>query len=260
MLTAIDHLVIAVPDLETAAEDYRSLGFTVVPGGRHPGVGTYNALIAFADSSYIELIGFYEPRADHRWWAPLQRGGGLVDFCLQTDDLTGDAQALRRAGVEMGDPQPRDRTRPDGVEVRWTFALARDAHRGVAPFIIADVTGRDVRVPGERRHANGTVGIRRVTVAVGDVATVRGWYSKVLGTPGEDVQRPDVGGAGVRFAVGPHAFDFVAPIRGRGPLADWLAHRGPSPYAATLATGGRTTGPLDSARTHGARLSFELTC
>ena len=76
MLTAIDHLVIAVRNLEAAAEDYRSLGFTVVPGGRHPGVGTYNALIAFADSSYIELIGFYEPRADHRWWAPLQRGGG----------------------------------------------------------------------------------------------------------------------------------------------------------------------------------------
>lgn len=259
MLTAIDHLVVAVSDLEAATEDYRSLGFTIVPGGRHPGVGTHNALIAFADTSYIELLGFYEAREDHRWWAPLQRGGGLVDFCLQTDDLMGDVQTLRRAGVDIGGVEPRDRTRPDGVEVRWIFALARGPHRGVAPFVIADVTGRDVRVPAERSHPNGVTGVGRVTVAVSDAAGVRAWYSKALGTPGEDVQRPDVGGAGVRFAIGPHTLDFVAPTQGRGPLADWLIRRGPSPYAATLTIGGRPTESLDPVKTHGARLSFELT-
>jgi len=257
MLTAIDHLVIAVPDLEAATRDYRSLGFTVVPGGRHPGVGTYNALLAFADSSYVELIGFYEPRDDHRWWAPLRRGGGLVDFCLQTDDLVGDFQALRRAGVDIGDPEPRNRTRPDGVKVRWAFALARDAHRGVAPFIIADVTGRDVRVPAERSHANGVTGIGTVTVAVSDVATVRGWYAQVLGRTGKDIRRADVGGAGVRFTIGPHTFDFVAPADARSPLVDWLAQRGSSPYAATLRGDARRPGPLDPAKTHGARLSVE---
>ena len=255
MLTAIDHLVIALSNLEAAAEDYRRLGFTVVPGGSHPGVGTYNALIAFADTSYVELIGFYEPRDDHRWWAPLQRGGGLVDFCLQTDDLAGDAQAFRRAGVGIGDPEPRNRTRPDGVEVRWAFALARGPHRGVAPFIIADVTGRDVRVPAERSHANGVTGVGTVTVAVSDVVTVRHWYERVLGRPGEDIRRPDVGGAGVRFAIGPHTFDFVAPADIRGPLVDWLARRGSSPYSVTLKGGAGRSGPLDPATTHGARLS-----
>ncbi|PYM68099.1 MAG: VOC family protein, partial [Candidatus Rokuibacteriota bacterium] len=39
MLSGIDHLVIAVPDLEVARKNYEALGFTVVPGGRHP-VGT----------------------------------------------------------------------------------------------------------------------------------------------------------------------------------------------------------------------------
>jgi catechol 2,3-dioxygenase-like lactoylglutathione lyase family enzyme len=255
MLTAIDHLVIAVSNLEVAAEDYRSLGFTVVPGGRHPGVGTYNTLIAFADASYVELIGFYEPRADHRWWAPLQRGGGLVDFCLQTDDLTSDLQALRRAGVDIGDPEPRNRTRPDGVEVRWTFALARGPHRGVAPFIIADVTGRDVRVPAERSHANGVTGVGTVTVAVSDIAPVRSWYANVLGRPGEDIRRPDVTGAGVRFRIGPHVFDFVAPADGRGPLVDWLARQGSSPYAVTFKNDTGRPGSLDPTKTHGARLS-----
>jgi catechol 2,3-dioxygenase-like lactoylglutathione lyase family enzyme len=255
MLTAIDHLVIVVRDLEKASDDYRELGFTVVAGGRHPGVGTYNALIAFADTSYMELIGFYEPREDHRWWAPLQRGGGLVDFCLQADDLERNVRTLRHAGVDIGDPEPRDRKRPDGVEVRWRFALARGAHRGIAPFVIADVTGRDVRVPGERRHANGVTGIGTVTVAVRDVSGVRSWYAHALGQPGEAVRRSDVDGAGVRFRIGPHTFDFVAPVQERGPLADWIAQRGPSPYAVALRAGTGTPRALDPSRTHGARIS-----
>ena len=257
MLTAIDHLVIAVSDLEAATADYRDLGFTVVPGGRHPGVGTYNALIAFADTSYIELIGFYEPRPDHRWWAPLQRGGGFVDFCLQTDDLAGDARALRLAGVDIGDPEHRNRTRPDGVEIHWVFALARGPHRGVAPFIITDVTGRDARVPQERSHANGVTGVGTVTVGVSGVATVRGWYAKALGRSGQDIRRPDIDGAGVRFAIGPHTFDFVEPAQGRGPLVDWLAQRGPSPYAVTLKRGAGTPRALEPTRTHGARITLE---
>jgi hypothetical protein len=158
--------------------------------------------------------------------------------------------------VDIGDPEPRNRTRPDGVEVRWAFALARGPHRGVAPFIIADVTGRDVRVPAERSHANGVTGIGTVTVAVSDVATVRDWYANVLGRPGDAIRRPDVGGAGVRFTIGPHTFDFVAPMDARGPLADWIADRGPSPYAATFRTGAGKRGALDPAKTHGARLAF----
>ena len=187
MLLGIDHLVIAVKSLETATKDYTDLGFTVVPGGRHTGIGTYNSLIAFEDGSYLELIGFYEPRDDHRWFAPLQKGGGLVDFCLQTDDLPGDTVALRRAWIAIGDPEKRDRKRPDGKEIRWVFSLARGAHRGVAPFIIADDTGRDERIPQERRHASGVTGIGSVTVAVHDVSRVRGGDAQALREPGADV-------------------------------------------------------------------------
>jgi catechol 2,3-dioxygenase-like lactoylglutathione lyase family enzyme len=256
MLLGIDHLVIAVNSLETATKDYAALGFTVVPGGRHTGIGTYNSLIAFADGSYLELIGFYEPRDDHRWFAPLQKGGGLVDFCLQTDDLPGDTAALRRAGIDVGEPEKRDRKRPDGKEIRWVFSLARGAHRGVAPFIITDETGRDQRIPRERRHANGVTGIDTVTVAVDDVARVRGWYAQMLRRPGADVKRDDLGAAGVRFAIGPHTFDFVAPSTASSPLTAWLAARGPSPYAATFKGGAGRTGALDPGKTHGARLAL----
>src|SRR3972149_1560451 len=105
MLRGIDHLVVVVPDLAAAAKSYAALGFSVVPGGRHP-VGTHNQLIAFADGSYIELIAFYEKTAEHKWWGPLQRGGGLVDFCMQTDDLLADTPALRREGPPRAAPPP----------------------------------------------------------------------------------------------------------------------------------------------------------
>src|SRR2546427_12045889 len=105
MLRGIDHIVIAVPDLAAAGKSYAALGFTVVPGGRHP-VGTHNALIAFGDGSYVELIAFYENNPAHKWWAPLQAGGGPVGFFMPTRDLRGDTGAVREAGGSVGDPGP----------------------------------------------------------------------------------------------------------------------------------------------------------
>src|SRR5262249_28482211 len=81
VLTGIDHMVVVVPDLDIAIKNYRDLGFTVVPGGRHP-IGTHNALIGFADGAYLELIAFFEPDTMHRWRSALTRGGGLVDYCM----------------------------------------------------------------------------------------------------------------------------------------------------------------------------------
>ncbi len=254
MLHAIDHLVVAVTDLDGAVKTYRDLGFTVVAGGRHTGGATENALIGFRDTSYLELVGFTEPRPEHRWWTALARGGGLVDFGLQTDDLAADAKTLRQAGVSLGDLERLGRRRPDGFEVRWVFALTHGAHQGVAPFVIADETPRDERVPRQRAHPNGVTGIGTVTVAVDDLAAVRRWYAAALGVPGDLLARPELGATGVRFTLGPHTFEFLAPT-GAGAIRDWLGARGPSPYAATL-VGATQRGPLDLGRTFGARLAL----
>src|SRR3954469_10402596 len=99
MLTGIDHLVILVPDLATGIRDYEGLGFTVEPGGEHPG-GTHNALIAFADGSYIELIAFQDPNATgHRWHGFLASGGGLVDFAIGSTNLVEDVARLSGEGL-----------------------------------------------------------------------------------------------------------------------------------------------------------------
>jgi catechol 2,3-dioxygenase-like lactoylglutathione lyase family enzyme len=258
MLLGIDHIVIVVQDLEAAARDFEKLGFTVVPGGRHP-VGTHNALISFADGSYIEIIAFYRANPAHRWWRPLQKGEGLVDFCMQTDDLAGDTAKLRDAGVEIDDPVPWSRTRPDGYQLKWVLSLARQGCRGVAPFLIQDETPREERVPRKFNHKNGATGIGTVTVAVDDVPTVRHWYKSVLAFDGTPVKRRDIQATGVRFQIGPHCFDFIEPADDKSALAPWLQTRGPSPYAATLRTDSERPIPLEKGLTHGANLAFEAT-
>jgi catechol 2,3-dioxygenase-like lactoylglutathione lyase family enzyme len=253
MLRGIDHILIAVPDLEIARKSYEALGFTVVAGGRHP-VGTHNALIAFADGSYIELIAFYEANPAHKWWAPLQKGGGLVDFCMQTDDLQGDTRAFRTAGVAIDDPSPLSRVRPDGYRLKWVLSIPREGHRGVAPFLIQDETPREERIPRQTSHENGVTGIGTVTVAVTDVAPARTWYAEVLKQAGRPARRPDLDAAGVLFTVGPHTLEFVMPRGASGPLREWLETRGSSPYSATLKAGKAI--PLDPTKTLGAKLAL----
>jgi len=256
MLTGIDHLVIVVSDLDTARKSYEALGFTVVAGGRHP-IGSHNALIAFEDGAYLELIAFFEPNPSHRWWKRLPQGGGLADFCMQTDDVGADREAFRRAGATLDDPRPLSRVRPDGYTLRWTLAIPREGHAGEVLFLIVDETPRDERVPRLRSHRNGARGIDTLTVAVAAnrFPEVRARYRAVLGAEGREIRRDDVRGAGVRFTVGPHRLDFVAPDGAGTPLDEWLRQHGGSPYAATLraAAGG---GALDPTLALGARLAL----
>jgi hypothetical protein len=254
MIQGIDHLVIVVNDLQRACKDYEQLGFTVVPGGRHP-VGSHNALISFADGSYIELIAFYRDALEHRWWAPLQKGERFVDFCLQTDDLEGDTAKLRASGVTINAPVPWSRTRPDGYELKWLLSLATGNHRGVAPFLIQDLTPREERVPRQFEHANGATGIERATIVVGEIWTIGQWYKGLLGVEGE--QFKDTLGGGIRFKTGPHVLQFIMPADPKGPLIDWLRTYGPSPYSAVLRSRHTQSLVLDPTLTHGANLSFE---
>ncbi len=78
----IDHIVIAVADLDAAARDYEALGFTVLPGGEHPR-GSRNVLVVLADGAYLEIIAFPKPVPGFRWWEVFQAAGpGFVDYAL----------------------------------------------------------------------------------------------------------------------------------------------------------------------------------
>src|SRR5258708_39225948 len=101
MFTGIDHVAIVGNELECAIARYSRAGFTVVRGGKHP-IGTHNALIAFADGSYLELIAFLKPNTGHPWQQVLAKGGGIVDFCMSTDDLVADVDSIHPAGAQIG--------------------------------------------------------------------------------------------------------------------------------------------------------------
>src|SRR2546428_13775555 len=89
MLRQLDHVVMVARDLASAMDDYRRRGFTVTPGGEHADGLTRNALIPFADGSYLELVAFHDLSRGltHRWWKVAAGGGGLGDFALLAVDL-----------------------------------------------------------------------------------------------------------------------------------------------------------------------------
>lgn len=252
MLLGLDHLVVAVPDLGAATSSFAGLGFTVVPGGRHP-QGTHNALIPFRDGAYLELFAFYEANRQHRWWEALQQGGGLVDFCMRTSDLGSDLAAFRRAGVAMDDPRPLGRVRPDGVSLAWRLAIPQGPWVGVVPFLIEDVTPREERVPGDTAHAIGALGVDTLTVAVANLGPVRQAYGGVLAGAGEEIEQPELGARGLRLSVGPHRVEFLCPSPGEGPLGDALGGRPARPWAVRLRAAS-PRGWLPAAQTHGARI------
>lgn len=255
MLTGIDHLVVAVPDLETAIIQYKALGFTVVPGGRHP-IGSHNALIGFEDDSYIELIAFFDPGAVHRWRDLLNLGGGLVDYCAVTDDMQGDILRLRAAGVDVPDRYSLSRARPDGYVLDWYLASPALAHQGVVPFLIEDVTPRHERLPKERRHANGVTGVAHLTLAVADLSQAEAWFEPIFG-PGTPIERLVLSARGKRFSMGPHPLELMTPTTSECEMARFLRERGPGLFAVTLKSV-EQSGPLDEALALNARFTLAL--
>jgi catechol 2,3-dioxygenase-like lactoylglutathione lyase family enzyme len=200
MLRQLDHVVFVVRDLPAATDDYRRRGFTVTPGGEHPDGLTYNALVPFADGSYLELLAFHDLARSltHRWWNVAAGGGGPADFALLSDDLAADSAALG----ELVKTPPREgaRIRPDGVELKWRTAVLK----APLPFIVEDLTARELRVPGgaAAEHANGATGIAAVVVGALDVGDAE-WRFAALrerGAPQIELRKADKDGIlDVRF-------------------------------------------------------------
>lgn len=210
-LLALDHVVIVVRDLERTVADYAAAGFTVVPGGRHPGRNTRNALVVFQDGAYIELIAYEAPSPEERWWRVLAaHGEGLVDFALLPQDIASVLAAARARGLTEIEERPGGRARPDGVRIAWQSA--RPATHDL-PFLCADVTPRALRVPeGEvRQHASGALGISEVKVAVADLQSTLGRYRAYLGPEAVAGDAVRLGGARIALVQQPQR------ARGEGP-------------------------------------------
>jgi hypothetical protein len=201
MIRGLDHVVLVVLDLEAAVAEHIRRGFTVTPGGEHAGGLTHNALVGFQDGSYLELLAFHDVAAAHgkHSWAPVaERGGGWADFALLSNDLRQDVTAL--GDLVARPPEEGGRQRPDGLGIAWRVArLERPL-----PFLIEDLTARELRVPGgdAAKHANKTSRIAAIVLGAMDPARVSERYAMLRerGAPETLVRRADRDGLlDVRF-------------------------------------------------------------
>jgi hypothetical protein len=213
MLLGIDHLVIAVEDVDAAAETLeRDVGLAVSPGGRHRSWGTRNRL-AWLGDAFVELIGVEDASLAKDTWvgaatlATLERGGGLVVAPLATDDIAADVAALRALGSEMGDPVAGDRLRPDGRVVRWNLARP-PVISPTMPFLIEHDTGAAEWTPRDRAEraaqihpVGGPVRLESVELPVTDVGRTVQRLMRGVGLR----FRPSLAGRGSRdTTIGPH--------------------------------------------------------
>ncbi|MGH2532396.1 MAG: VOC family protein [Thermomicrobiales bacterium] len=257
MVRSIDHIVVAVRDLALASRDYEGAGFTVTPGGEHVGGATHNALISFGDGAYFELIAFKEPDRPqaHKWWAQLAAGEGLVDVALLSDDLAAEADRLRRSGLDVPDPIDGGRLRPDGQQIAWkTLGLPRTPVP--LPFVIEDVTPRDLRVPGGPGTAH-PLGVNRVSglsIAVEHLDESARAFARLIGNSGI-TSRPAIAGVrdARRFALGDHWLELIQPDDSASELRHHLEARGQGPYEVVLGGANEAT-LLPVTPTHGARI------
>ena len=219
MAFALDHVVIAVNDLDRAVADYQSLGFTVYPGGVHHGGVSHNALVVFADGAYFEIIAYREVAPDNRWWRVLTTAGeGVVDFAVLPENTEKDFQAARGRGLDIEGPTPGGRLRLDGVRLDWQ--IVRPATNDL-PFWCGDVTPRELRVPegSIRHHANGVTGISAVRILVADLATSIARFKALVGPEAVSIDNgiPRIGLKGTVFElVGPESDDARRHLAARG--------------------------------------------
>ena len=257
MIRAIDHVVILVSDLAATIVDYTALGFTVTPGGEHTGGATHNALVIFADDTYLELIAFKRPAPEHHWYRHSALGEGLIDFALLPTMIEADLTAARERGLEIEGPFPGGRLRPDGQQVAWQSgrALTPDL-----PFLCGDVTPRGLRVPdgAARTHANSVTGIAGLTVAVADLGASVARYRALLGTAERESSPSDPPAAlqTATFALGDTTITLATPADDSDtPLRARLTLRGEGPFALAL-RGVDQGATFDLRLAHGARMEL----
>lgn len=142
MIEVVDHLVYAVPDLGTAVEELESrLGVRAAPGGRHPGEGTRNALLALGRDSYLEIMAPDPAQGSPgrpRWFG-IDRlvTPRLAGWAAKARDLEDTARRAVQSEIPLGPVIDGRRDRSERVALSWRFT---DPHvvvgDGIVPFFI----------------------------------------------------------------------------------------------------------------------------
>ena len=145
MFKSLDHLIIAVEDLEKATHNYQIImGTPPVWTGMHKSLGTSNALFNF-QNTYLELLsptgeGLGADLINHYL---KNTGEGLIGMVFATKDINGVYQSLQNHGFPMGEPTDGEGTNSADQKLRkWkNLFLPPDLTRGIFSFVIEHTEG-----------------------------------------------------------------------------------------------------------------------
>jgi len=189
-VVGLDHVVIAVRDLERAADAWRRLGFTLSPRGLHSEhMGTGNYTIMFG-VDYLELLGVVAPTPRN---APLRAfldaREGIERLAFTTLDAQAGVAELQARGVEATGPLDFGRpvALPDGSEAfaRFrTFDWPRAESPAGAPLFACEHLTRDaVWIPELQLHANGALSVDRLELLSRDPDAAAGQMARLIDQP-----------------------------------------------------------------------------
>jgi hypothetical protein len=193
-----DHLLWGAADLDVAiAELAERTEVRATAGGRHPDLGTHNAIAALGRKRFLEVIA---PDPTLRPGALARRLAGmkmptLIMWAARTRSAADTAVRAEAEGYQASVIEGH-RERPDGQVVRWTNVFVTGHGGGtLVPFFIewhgrshpADDGARGLRLQALRAETPQAEGLRAVLnaldvrVAVRKAATAR--LVAVLDTP-----------------------------------------------------------------------------
>ena len=205
---AIDHIVVAVEDLDAAARRYEALGFTLTPRASHPDrMGTSNRLVQFTGQNFIELLEVDRPEGvePHALDAVpprfnfgahnkafLQRRHGMSALVFAGSDSRADQQSFQDAGIQTYAPFDFERqaTLPDGTKVTVAFSLifaTSPAMPEIAFFTCHNKFPQYFWKAAYQVHANGAQAIAAVYLVAETPQAHRDFMEKLLGAPAADV-------------------------------------------------------------------------
>jgi hypothetical protein len=135
----VDHIIVAVSNLQEGTRRIEEMtGVKPVYGGRHPGAGTQNALLALGPRLYLEILA---PQTDVELPEEVAWLSDLDDltpmgFAVSTADIPGTVEWIESRGYVTSDPASGSRSRPDGATLAWTTMDISDPAIAGAPFFI----------------------------------------------------------------------------------------------------------------------------
>ena len=144
MITTLDHLIIAVDDLDKAEKDYTKIfGIQPVWKGEHKELGTTNSLFNFQNTYFELLSASGEGLGAMLVQQALEESGeGLIGMVLGTDNIEEATQTLKKSFL-ISEPGAGTGTNFKSDEVRkWkNLFLPPELTRGIFSFIIQHTHG-----------------------------------------------------------------------------------------------------------------------